>query len=322
MRANLFLHKDTFKYNGIDSEEAFSNKFNAFADDIAEVLCDHDMDDVFYVSNDMIDCIVYKDTSFSRAIEKFADNDRKGILYSLFANTSEVLDGASLADLKEKCAYHFDEEEVNSIVYLNFEPDHIDKTHYISFEQYEIVYNKTSWRHLRRQILGNHPGIPSDFIRDCRILFPNICFHESCEVNLVDDNYEYLKIVPRKIVYYLSCLNDGFKEILTAHETKAPDANSILQDFSSTYGLEEMGSLQRDMTKKALLTFSFNITAPLNKGGKQDVLCEPHLKISTPDDNFQGTISERFNPRIYFSFGEKGVENERILVGSIGKHLA
>lgn len=323
MRANLYIHKDSFKYNGVDSEKAFAMKFNAFADDIADILMSKSTDDVFYSSFDLVECEVFKDTSFSEAIEKYADNDKKGILYTLFANTSELLDTASLDELQERCYYHSDETEVNSIVFLNYAPEKPDNTRYITFDRYEIVYDKSSWLFLRRQILGNHPGTPSEFIGDCRLFFPNICFHNQCVVNLVDDKFEYLKVIPRKIVYYLSCLNDGFMDILEAHKDKAPDANSILEDFSSVYGLEAMGSLQRDMTKKDLLTFRFTETITSEKRDcMRDVLCEPHLKISSPDSNYRGNIGEMFNPRIYFSFGEKGVENDRILVGSIGKHIA
>ena len=63
MRANLFLLKDSFLYNGIDSEYAFARKFNEFACDYSDILMSH-MDDAFYCSKDMVTCEVYKDTSF------------------------------------------------------------------------------------------------------------------------------------------------------------------------------------------------------------------------------------------------------------------
>ena len=323
MRANLYLHKDSFEYNGLDSEEVFAKKLKAFVADIAEIRLSHLMDDVFISSCDIQSCEVYRDTTFLDAIEKYLDGDMKPIMYDLVADISIEREDISLADISGFCSYRSDEKEVNAIVVLNKEPVAVDKTHYIEFDRYEIVYSRSSWFHFRRQVLGNHPGDPASFIHDCRILFPGLCFHDNCVLNLCDEEYEYLKIVPRAIVYYLSCLNDGFKGILSAHMDKAPDANSILKDFSSSYGLPEMGSLQRNASKKPILTFEFLVTSPPEKSGQLvKVLCEPHLKITKPDDNFQGKVGKRFNPRIYFSFGDSSIENGRIPVGSIGKHLA
>ena len=54
----------------------------------------------------------------------------------------------------------------------------------------------------------------------------------------LEDQYKYLEIVPRRLVYYLSCLNDQFHNVKEAHRNISPDANSILEDFSSRFGLD------------------------------------------------------------------------------------
>ena len=72
------------------------------------------------------------------------------------------------------------------------------------------------------------------------------------------------------------------------------------------------------MRKKPRLTFDFRT----NEGGRRDVLCEPHLKITQIDSNCTSTVHYlTFNPRIYFNFGEPTVEDGKILVGSIGRHV-
>ena len=135
----------------------------------------------------------------------------------------------------------------------------------------------------------------------------------------MDEEYHYLETSPRKIIYYLSCLNDKFNEVYKRHLDKGSDANTILKDFSGTYGLDETGSLQQRPEKKPLLTFCFKS----NDNSKCDVLCEPHLKISKEDSNckVQPIDYRNFHPRIYFSFSNPGVERGRILVGSIGRHI-
>lgn len=323
MIANLYLHKDAFEYNGTDSQDQVIDKLRAFADDMRDIVFSHTDENVFCVSSEVLTCEVFSGVSLINSISSYLDGDQVAIMFSVLANQSEEY-SHSLEELKSMARYRPDEESVKSIVYLNKPKTERDLTHYIQFDDYEIVYDKSSWITLRRQILGNHPGTPDSFIQDCGKYFTNLTFHSHCVDSLQDDYYQYLDVIPRKIVYYLSCLNDGFKTIRNRHIDTAPDANSILSDFSGCYGLDEPGSLERDPVKKATLTYIFTKT---ECGPGEDcnvpMLCEPHLKISQPDPNREGGIDYKtFHPRIYFHFGDKKVEGGKLLVGSIGAHVS
>lgn len=318
MIANLYIHKDAFQYNGTDSKEQVEQKMRALANDMRAVVYANSDENIFYVSDEALNCEVFSGVSLINAPSVFLDGDFSGIMYSMLANTAEEYE-EPVEVLQTKTIYRPDEEEVNTLLYLNRSSTERDKAHYIQFDNYEIVYNQSSWIMLRRQILGNHPGTATEFIRDCRKYFCNLAIHDHCIDTLEDENYQYLNIVPRKIVYYLSCLNDGFCAVKESHTTTATDANSILEDFSGQYGLEKPGSIGRDVSKKPLLTFPFSSTADPNV--KIEMLCDPHLKISQPDFSNQPVDYKSFNPRIYFHFGDTAVENGKILVGIIGKHV-
>ena len=120
-------------------------------------------------------------------------------------------------------------------------------------------------------------------------------------------------------MYYLSCLNDKFCDVYTKYKEECCQANTILENFSSIYGLDKEGSLQRNATNKGRWTFNFHG----NNHTLQPVECEPHLKITQEDKNCkkQDIDHKTFEPRIYFAFPNPDVENGRIPVGSIGKHL-
>jgi len=318
MIANLYIHKDAFQYNGTDSEEQVNQKLRALANDMRAVVYENNDENVFHVSIEALNCEVFSGVSLINAPSFFLDGDLSGIMYSMLANTAEEYRGP-VEELQTMTVFRSDEEEVNTLLYLNRSYSEIDKAHYIQFDNYEIVYNNSSWITLRRQILGNHPGTATEFIRDCRKYFCNLVIHDHCIDTLEDENYQYLNVIPRKIVYYLSCLNDGFCAVKETHATFAPDANSILEDFSGQYGLEMPGSIERDASKKPLLTFSFTSTSDTRVA--IDMLCEPHLKISQPDNSNLSVDYKSFHPRIYFHFGDAAVENGKILVGIIGKHV-
>lgn len=318
MIANLYIHKDAFQYNGSDSEELVRNKLRALANDMRAVVYENLDENVFHVSADALNCDVFSGVSLIKAPSIYLDGDLGCIMYAMLANTSAEFT-RTIDEIQSLSAYRPDEKEINTLLYLNRSLPNRDDTHYIQFENYEIVYNYFSWITLRRQILGNHPGTTTTFIHNCRKYFSNLVIHEHCIETLEDENYQYLSLVPRKIIYYLSCLNDCFCRVKESHIRHSPDANSILEDFSGQFGLEEPGSIERDVRKKPLLTFSF--TSSADASVSVNVLCEPHLKISQPDNSNQSVDYKTFHPRIYFHFGDASVENGRILVGIIGKHV-
>ncbi len=336
MTANLYLHPDTFTYNRVDSKELVVGKLHTLVDDMTKVVYEHRSENKFKVPWSFASVLVYDGMTIINLVEDCLDPDEKAVFYTMIGDTSDEYDNVTLEELREKCRFRDDEQEVNSILVFNVPDEDLSneqkaKTEeaklfhqtiindYITFDKYEVVYSKQTWIHLRRQILGNHPGNPDSFLVECKKYFPNLCFHDNCSSSLVDSNFNYLETSPRKIVYYLSCLNDKFREVCDEHKLKGSDANTILKDFSGRYSLDEPGSLQQNPEKKTLLTYSFF----RNDMSKCDVVCEPHLKISQKDDNskVKNIDYSKFHPRIYFYFADPNVEGGKILIGSMGKHI-
>jgi hypothetical protein len=337
MIANLYLHPDTFVYNKKDSKEQVEAKVSALVDDMTRVVCEYGAENRFKVPMALSSTYIYNELTIIDIAEQCLSHDCKGVFYTMIADTSDEYDDIPIDELREKCIYHEDEKEINTLLVFNVPTEDLTeeekalseeeakKCHqtiirdYIKFDKYEVVYNKQTWQYLRRQILGNHPGNPSHFIEECRKYFPNLCFSNNCVSSLKDLEYNYLETSPRKLVYYLSCLNDKFSDIQNKHKLKGSDANTILKDFSGLYGLDESGSLQQRPEKKALLTFKFQ----RNDKTSCDVICEPHLKISKEDSNckVKNIDYSKFHPRIYFCFANSDIENGRIPVGSVGKHI-
>ena len=337
MIANLYLHPDTFAYNGVDTEKDVCAKLIALVEDMTKVICEYSGENKFKVPTSFPCVCVYEGMTIIDLAEQCLGNDSKGVFYSMLTDTSDSYDSISFDDLRDMCNYREEEDVVNSVLVFNVpiedlgEEEKADSDqeakmahqtvdrNYITFDKYEIVYSKQTWVHLRRQILGNHPGGPKAFVEECCKYFPNLCFHKNCESSLVDEEFNYLETSPRKMVYYLSCLNDKFCEVYEKHKTIGSNANTLLADFSGMYGLDEPGSLQQRPEKKSALTFDFK----KNDKKQCEVVCEPHLKISQEDRNcrVRNINYNRFHPRIYFYFPQPDVENGRILVGSIGKHI-
>lgn len=337
MIANLYLHPDTFIYNKVDSKEQVAEKLHALVDDMTKVVYEHGSENKFKVPLSLASVTVYGDMTIMDLAEECLEPDGKGVFYTMIGDTSDEYDDVSLEELRGKCHYREDEQEVNSILVFNIpEEDLSDEqkaeneteaklshqtivNNYITFDKYEVVYSKQTWLHLRRQILGNHPESPTHFIAECNKYFPSLFFHGNCSTSLVDSDFNYLETSPRKLVYYLSCLNDKFCEVCYEHKLKGSDPNTILADFSGRYGLDEPGSLQQNPEKKSLLTYCFT----RNDMSKCDIVCEPHLKISQEDKNskVKNIDYSKFHPRIYFNFADPDIEGGKILIGSIGKHV-
>ena len=342
MKANLYLHPDAFAYNGTDTEAEVTAKLNKLAEDMRDVLYRKTKDNAFVSHSKLPKCKVFQDIDIMKYIREHIRHEAVDVLFSIVCNTSDDFN-EDLDSLRARCKYSPDEEEVNAVLAMNQlpsteaeEPDDAEVSeqegeeekgekvepvgisYYMQFDNYEIVYNKSSWITLRRQILGNHPGEPGEFIAECKKYFPKIEFHDNCVNSLSGD--DYLTSIPRKIVYYLAALNDQFSSIRNRHAKEANAANAILADFSGAYRFDKAGSLQGNPKTKKYRKFLFTL-----KDGEtiqqKEMECEPHLKIERPDKNYTGSRKENFHPRIYFHFGAPDVCHGKILVGSIGPHL-
>ncbi|MBO2522596.1 MAG: hypothetical protein CW336_01885 [Bacteroidetes bacterium] len=316
MLANLYLHADALKYNGTDSDDEFLQKFSLLMCDLNDIRNEHSDENRIKVSTALYEgsCPLYKDQNIYE-VTKSLGKEEFGFICWLMGNTSDAVD-LSLDELQPMTAYQKDESECNALVFLNkpVESKSSYPIKYMDFDQYEIVYGKASWITLRRQIMGNHPGSPKEFMKECELYFPNILFHSNCTSSITD----YLSCVPRKIVYYLSCMNDKFLEHLKNSTTT--DENVLLADFCGKYGFDDNGTRQSTPGKKSSYQFKFLKCgcADLPENYKK-ITCDPHMKIKWCDDNKK--TPNNFTARIYFHYGDDEVAPEKILVGSIGPHI-
>jgi len=176
--------------------------------------------------------------------------------------------------------------------------------------KYQIIYNINDWYFFRRQYLGIYPH-PNDgeyFIEECRKYFPNLFFHERNKKTVT----YILKDCSKKLVYHLEALNDKFMNSYNM----GMDRTQTLKHFSLAAELDETASLEGDASRKTALTFAF-----INdKGLQENVCCEPHLKLCYNDD-YPGDTSYSNDRRIYFHEGKQNIQQGKILIGHIGKHL-
>lgn len=314
MLANLYLHADALKYNGADSEDEFFQKFSSLMCDLNDIRNEHSDENRIKVSTALYEgsCPLYNGQNIYEVTQSLG-KEEFGFICWLMGNTSDAVD-LSLGDLQPLTVYQEDEEECNALIFLNkpVTPEPSFPVKYMDFDQYEIVYGKDSWITLRRQILGNHPGTPSEFIDECRKYFPNIVFHSNC-TNSIDG---YLTLIPRKIVYYLSCMNDKFNAHLESANVR--NENELLADFCGKYGFDEAGTRQSTPQKKKNYQFSFQ--SEEKKEFSKKITCDPHMKMSSCDSNCKHPPAN-FNGRIYFHYGDDEIAKGKILVGSIGPHL-
>jgi hypothetical protein len=269
-------------------------------------------DNKFISRYDLLNVHVYKDQTLQDFVQDNLNPDQIGLFYSIVGNTSHDID-MSYEQAKTCCKYNPKETCVTSLLVLN-DNQSILPSRYITFDEYTVVYNRDTLRRLRRQILGNHPGTVDDFMRECQRCFPKLVFHDCCKKSLVYDFY-YLDFIPRKLVYYLSCLNDGYAEIFEAHQDQSQGINNTLKYFSGKYNLDDFGSRQGNPQEKEKLEYDFEVN-----GAKKILYCESHLKINAPDDDKYCDKRRQFTPRIYF-YPNFCIELGVIYIGSMGTHL-
>lgn len=316
MLANLYIHADAIKYNDIDTEDEFYSKFALLLRDLNEIRNQYGEENIIKVSPCLSLIKLFKEKTLFEILSLFEPEERN-FVFSVVGNTAEECD-LPLCQLLELCKYQADETECNTVIFLNKKLDNQPQQFpivYISFDQYEIVYGKDSWHTLRRQIMGNHPGTPHDFMQEAIIHFPNIVFHPNCEYSIAD----YLDKIPRKIVYYLSCMNDKLLEHKSC--TGISDENTLLVDFCGKYSFDESGSRQSTPSKKESYQFCFLKQGCLDEPENyKTITCDPHMKISSCDSNCKNP-TKNFIARIYFHYGDNDIAPNKLLVGSIGPHI-
>lgn len=337
MDAVIVLHPDGLKYNGQDSYEDVVKRVRAFVTDLARIVRPQNQispfgKDSIRFSQGVFTVRVFNDkTLFDIASDEFKGAEAD-LFYSFFDEQSYT-EEIPFDALQELAKYSKEEKICTAIAVLNSVPQSFSsekerrakenekKRNYITFEKYEIVYDRRSWLFFRRQILGNHPGNEREFVSQCRCLFDRLQFSEECESSVSG----YLDKIPRRLVYYLSCMNDSLKNLFCSEYAKTDgkmNLNTFLADFSGEYAFDESGSMEMDTPNKENYTFKFVDTSTANT--YTNICCDAHMKIQHYDSNctLQEAIrGEKCHGRIYFHFGDTGNATDRIKIGSIGKHI-
>jgi hypothetical protein len=158
--------------------------------------------------------------------------------------------------------------------------------------------------------LGKYPHSDDGeyFIEECKIYFPNLFFHERNKKEVL----YILKDCSGRLVYHLAALNDKLRDSYDIEKERA----KALKHFSIVAELDETASPEGDASRKKKFTFEF-----INDDGLSEyVCCEPHLKLCYNDD-YPGDTSYSTDRRIYFHEGKPNIQQGKILIGHIGKHL-
>ncbi len=254
MNANLYLHTNSIRWNGVDNEYELLSKLSKLTVDLISFKNNSkNTHHNIKVSPQIYEVDICKSKKIIEIIEGL-QREEKNYIYSILGNTSEECD-LSYEELETKSMYDPGETECNAILFLNHNKTNISINPYMTFDRYQIIYNTQTLMVLYRQILGNHPGDAIHFMGECHICFPNIYFHVHCNDSIID----YLNRIPRKIVCHLACMNDCLLNFIKEKET-GKDANTVLEEFAGCYGLET-GSLQRNI-KSARVQVKFSRQIP------------------------------------------------------------
>lgn len=151
---------------------------------------------------------------------------------------------------------------------------------------------------------------PYKFIKACNYCFPNLYFHS----NIIDSMKSLsapFKIYKKEIIKHLIAINDIFYPIYNKNHS-----NGIYENLQILQAIGEIKCSLEGNSQSAKKRLMFNFVNDSNQ--IEEVLCEPHTKLE--GTNFSGDTVYRFD-RIYFHSGKNNIENGKILIAHIGKHL-
>lgn len=172
-----------------------------------------------------------------------------------------------------------------------------------------IIYNKRNWFEFHRFFLANYPCNEEYFIDECRKVFPEIFLHPQI-IDTLSTMQGGWQTFSQSLVSFLSNLNDIYPQYLVDRSNY--QRIEVLKDFQSKCNISV--TPQGNLKDKPKITFDFTN----NSGVIEQICCEPHAKFDKNDK--EGNDSYYAN-RLYFHEGKKEIENGKILVGYIGKHI-
>lgn len=172
-----------------------------------------------------------------------------------------------------------------------------------------IVHNQRNWFNFHRYFLAKYPCSEAYFVDECKKVFPNVFLHPQVADTLPTMEGGW-QIFLDSLVDFLSKLNDSYTQYLKNRVTY--QRIEALKNFTSECGVKV--TPQGSLNDKPKITFTFTN----HKGEIESICCEPHAKFSSSDR--EGDSTYYYN-RLYFHEGKQEIENGKILVGYIGKHI-
>jgi hypothetical protein len=303
MIAHFYIIPASFENNYNLSQSEIEERIKILAQDIV-LIKKYKATNKIYVHFEIYSVIFINDTTISDLLfnpeitKKYLDRDVWLALQKIIVESVET--DIPLEEIIQCILPNHDKENCFGLIAFNKIED-IAST-------YQIVYTVNDWYVFRRYFLGLYPQNGEYFIEECKIFFPKLFFHERNKKTV-----EFvLKDCSQRLVYHLAALNDKFKDSCQPGFNRT----QILEHFSRAVPLDEIASLEGDALRKRAFTFVFIN----NKDLPEDVCCEPHLKLCY-NDGYPGDSLYSTDRRIYFHEGKENIQQGKILIGHIGKHL-
>jgi hypothetical protein len=303
MTAEFYILPESFENTQLFSKDEIEEKIKALAQDFRLIKQYKDTNKIYV--NPQIYSVVFigeatiLDLLYNPAISrKHIDRDVHLALQKIIGESAET--DYTLEEIIEILLPNHNEEECYGLIAFN-------KMENIKSE-YQIVYNINDWYAFRRYFLELYPQDGEYFIEECKKYFPCLFFHERNKGTVT----HLLKDRPKKTVCHLAALNDKFRNSFRL----GLDRTQTLKHFSSAAKLVIDASLEGTASHKKNFTFDF-----INDDGLlESVCCEPHLKLGY-NDNYPVDTSFSNDKRIYFHEGKPNIQQGKILIGHMGKHL-
>jgi len=303
MIANFYLIPASFERNNELSDYEIEEKIKALHLDFIKIKKYKDKNK-FFIHSDIYSVIFIKNITISdflfncKTENKYIDTDVKRALQKIILESA--VDEITVDEIVEVLLPNHNNENCYGLIAFNV-LENIDN-------EYQIVYNLNDWYAFRRKFLGMYPKNGDFFIDECKIYFPKLFFHERNKTTVLD----IMKECSKKIVFHLSALNDKLNDSVYLNTNRY----EMLKHFSISAKLDADATLEGNAENKDNFTFDF-----LNDSGfPEKVCCEPHLKLCF-NDNYPGDSHYSNDRRIYFHEGKPNIQNGKILIGHIGKHL-
>lgn len=297
MQNNFYLHESSF----ICSSIMTNIELGSLIEELSSTCSDIRLNEDIVYKNDVIYSIeIFQNKQIYEIIwnpedNTFTDNQKKALMLIIDHSTSI---SETYLEIIEKLNNH-DIKEIWGIICLI-------KIDVLNVNREQLVYNFNDWLNFHRYFMGIYPISEKHFFKECKISFPDIFFHNNIENTLSTLDGSIFNFC-KTIVKALCFLNDNFKKYYD--ETNVQHS---LKLCSSAFGFEI--SLEGNAHRKKDLTFDF---VDKNKKPKS-ICCDPHIKLCTSDNI--GDNHYYYN-RIYFYGGHIDIEENKVLIGYIGKHL-